>query len=328
MMNVEIEITNRCNAACPGCRRTLHKTGFELEDIEPELLFERFKGEDLSQKRIRLCGVLGDPMVHPRVIEISKWFLNKEARVHISTNASLREPLLWEELGKISYKTGRLYIQFAVDGLEDTNHLYRVNTDFNKIMKNIDAFVKAGGNGGWVFIEFDHNRHQIGEARKLANEKNLGFFVRRAAKNNVQEWKVKDKKAKKDYGVTSKNGKAHSQAEVYKKIIQDKHSFDHKDVNCKFMHEGEFFIAANGTVWPCCYLWDELQKKDTILSSILCKEEKGFNDLKTHTLENIFSNSFYKTLEDKWHQDNPAFLKRCHSSCGAKGKLRNSFSSS
>ena len=54
---------------------------------------------------------------------------------------------------------------FAIDGLEDTNHLYRVNTNFNKIMENAKAFINAGGIARWDFIAFAHNEHQIEEAK-------------------------------------------------------------------------------------------------------------------------------------------------------------------
>ncbi len=324
--NVELEITNKCNAECPGCRRTLHSRGFDLTDIEPEILFKTFEGYDLTQKRIRLCGVLGDPMMHPEVLKISQWFLDKKAKLHISTNASLRSEDLWRELGSLSKSSDNLYIQFAVDGLEDTNHLYRVNTDFKTIMRNMDAYVSAGGDGGWIFIEFDHNRHQIEQARELARERNLEFFVRRAAKNNIQEWKVKKEKKKVDYKVTSTGGQSHREAETYKKIREGDFKFDHTQVNCKLVHEGEFFIAADSTVWPCCYLWDEYQKNETTLFDIINKQESDFNSLKKYSLEEIFNSKFYEKLQELWHEESSIFLKRCHSSCGAKGKLRNSFS--
>ena len=71
---------------------------------------------------------------------------------------------------------------FAIDGLEDTNHLYRVNTNFNKIMENAKAFINAGGLARWDFIAFAHNEHQIEEAKALAEQ--MGFVKFRYKKSN------------------------------------------------------------------------------------------------------------------------------------------------
>ena len=51
--------------------------------------------------------------------------------------------------------------------------MYRVNSNFKTIMKNAKAFINAGGNARWDYLIFDHNEHQIDEAKVLA--KKLGF---------------------------------------------------------------------------------------------------------------------------------------------------------
>ena len=49
------------------------------------------------------------------------------------------------------------YARFAIDGLEDTNHIYRRNTDWVKIVQNATAYIAAGGRAEWDFIVFAHN---------------------------------------------------------------------------------------------------------------------------------------------------------------------------
>ena len=29
-----------------------------------------------------------------------------------------------------------------------------------------------------------------------------------------------------------------------------------KSIKCKYVHEGEIFIGADLTMWPCCFLYD------------------------------------------------------------------------
>merc|ERR1711991_170093 len=71
------------------------------------------------------------------------------------------------------YKSKEWWSVFAIDGLADTHHLYRVNTRFERVIENAKAFIEGGGNAQWSFIRFGHNQHQEEQARKLAKE--IGF---------------------------------------------------------------------------------------------------------------------------------------------------------
>jgi MoaA/NifB/PqqE/SkfB family radical SAM enzyme len=92
-----------------------------------------------------------------------------------NTNGSLRNPAWWSRLGAVMREDQNLgnYCTFSLDGLEDTNHLYRRNTNWKKIMENAKAFIDAGGVAHWDFIVFEHNEHQVDEARELA--RSMGF---------------------------------------------------------------------------------------------------------------------------------------------------------
>jgi sulfatase maturation enzyme AslB (radical SAM superfamily) len=121
-----------------------------------------------------MCGHAGDPAAAPDTIEIFNHFrtINDKMRFTIHSNGSLRNTAWWSELGNIlSRETDRCY--FSIDGLADTNHIYRVNTLFDKIMENAKAFIKNGGKAHWEYIVFEHNEHQVEEARNTAMD--LGF---------------------------------------------------------------------------------------------------------------------------------------------------------
>ena len=55
--------------------------------------------------------------------------------------------------------------------------MYRRMTNFDKIMDNANAFISAGGNAHWKMIEFEHNKHQIEEARELARKMGFTHFT-------------------------------------------------------------------------------------------------------------------------------------------------------
>ena len=117
---------------------------------------------------------LSDPIYSGVFIDQLKYLntLDRRPSVNISTNGSGRNKLWWEKLSALIKHNDR--VEFAIDGLEDTNHLYRVNSKWNTIMLGVktlrENFV---GNMWWRYVIFEHNFHQIVEARDLAHR--LGF---------------------------------------------------------------------------------------------------------------------------------------------------------
>jgi sulfatase maturation enzyme AslB (radical SAM superfamily) len=89
----------------------------------------------------------------------------------MNTNGSARTVDWWRDIAEVLKPNG--YVIFSIDGLEDTNHLYRRNTNWEKIISNVNAFIEAGGIAHWEYIVFEHNEHQIDIARDLASS--LGF---------------------------------------------------------------------------------------------------------------------------------------------------------
>ena len=67
-------------------------------------------------------------------------------------------------VGKIA--KAKVKVTFGIDGLQDTNHLYRISTNFDKIIKNAKAFIDAGGFAKWHMLVFEHNEHPSGRSTK------------------------------------------------------------------------------------------------------------------------------------------------------------------
>ena len=121
---------------------------------------------------IDLCGGLGDPPAARDCFAICEYFISQGVKLILSSNGGLRSVDWWTQLGEL-FVTNESLVEFHIDGLADTNHLYRVNTRFHKIMDNATAFLNTGANGEWHFIPFAHNQHQISEALELS--KKMGF---------------------------------------------------------------------------------------------------------------------------------------------------------
>ena len=184
---VHLEVTERCNASCPQCARNinggevnpqLHDAELTLDDVKTIL-----KPEFIKQlNRLYMCGNYGDPISARDTLEIFEYIRSHNAKMQLSfhTNASAKTPEWWSKLPAAMGKSH--YVVFSVDGLEDTNHLYRQGTVWKNIMRNAEAFIKAGGRARWDYIVFGHNEHQVELARALAES--MGFEKFNVKKSN------------------------------------------------------------------------------------------------------------------------------------------------
>ena len=180
---VHWEPTDKCNSGCPMCPRytddgfenpALSNAEWTLEQVKKSWPVEFIRD---NLKKILSCGNFGDPCACREFVDAYEYFreVNPTIGLAVNTNGSLRTPDWWARLGAVMRKDQNVgnYCTFSIDGLEDTNHLYRRNTNFKKIIENAQAFIDAGGVAHWDYIVFEHNEHQVKEARDLAIK--MGF---------------------------------------------------------------------------------------------------------------------------------------------------------
>ena len=129
---------------------------------------------------ILFCGVHGDPGMAKDLYEICEYIAttNPKTSVRINTNGGMRKPEFWKKMGELFAKQRQDHwkwmITFSIDGLEDTNHLYRRNVEWSKVTANAQAFINAGGIAEWDYLIFKYNEHQIDQA--IALSKSMGFL--------------------------------------------------------------------------------------------------------------------------------------------------------
>jgi len=178
---VHLEVTQRCQAACPMCDRNMnggadnpHMTNAELSLEDCEKIFSIPFIQQLNT--MYMCGNLGDPIVAKDTLEIFKYFRKHNPKMWLSmnTNAGARDSEWWEELASIYGRMGAVI--FSVDGLRDTNHLYRQNVNWDIVERSMRAFRDADGIARWDYIIFEHNKHQIEEKEWNSIESILGIL--------------------------------------------------------------------------------------------------------------------------------------------------------
>mgnify|MGYP000742894777 FL=1 len=202
----EFSITTFCQAKCYSCQR-IGDDGETRADLKQEHMpVETFKrilsGIDFNKNKtpyIKLCGEVGDPMMHPQIEDFVSLILDDYKKhyiaVLISTNGALRNPDWYTRMG-LRYKDD-LAIVFGIDGTDrETNWMYREGVNWQRAMDNMTTYFNSGGSGEWHFIVFEWNWHQIPIAKKMADKIDCGVFF----KFNAREFgKISDENKKQAY---------------------------------------------------------------------------------------------------------------------------------
>ncbi len=300
IIGLNIEISSRCGAGCPFCSRTKkvrHYGGhlITLEDFN-KLPVSLLKGLEW----ITFGGNFGDMSSNHEMVDIAAYVrsLNPDVIIKGYTNGTLQDEVWWESLGTM-FSTGEMV--FCVDGLEDTHAIHRKGTDFNRIIRNMKAFTRTGGLAHWQFIVFKHNEHQIEEARQMAIQAGCSrFFIifSREYNETCQKPETLDVQLKSD---------------IYQSY-QEKAIQNHEFARCKPLSNGSLYIAADGTVHPCClahcmYITEEFESFDFIIPCI----EKYHKDInfKTTLLEEIISGSYFRETLKK-SKTNAFCMMKCN----------------
>ena len=309
--HIHFEPTQRCQALCPMCDRTnnTHMKNAELSLEQFKQIIDADFAKQLNS--FLMCGNHGDPMIAKDTLDMYKWlrYNNSELYLHMTTNAGGRSDAWWKELAWIFGKRGR--VTFSVDGLEDTNHLYRVNVDWKRVENSMDVFTQAGGKGLWVFLIFEHNEHQVEEAERMAKLFGLEF-VKKKTGRWVQSYKgnkIQKKETSKGNEIKPPKNKNYQNKSVndYEKLIDEHGDFnsylDATKILCKSLKTKEIYISAEGLVTPCCWTagklyktYDELGK--THMWSYI-DDIKNINALQK-PLRDIIEGNFFKRIEESW----------------------------
>ena len=276
---VHLEVTQRCQAACPMCDRNenggpdnRHITNAELSLEDCQRIFPP---EFIKQLKVMyMCGNLGDPIVARDTLEIFRYFREHNPHMWLSmnTNAGAKDESWWRELAQVFGRMGTVI--FSLDGLSDTNHIYRQGVVWDNVERNAKAFIDAGGRARWDFIVFQHNEHQVGEAAFLAAEwgferfqkKKTGRFIVAQGDKTKTEHQAQNRKGQdtaklaQPKKLENRNLALAKTREITKTYGSMQDYYDKCDIKCKVAEEKNIFITAEGLLMPCCWTAGRMYK--------------------------------------------------------------------
>jgi MoaA/NifB/PqqE/SkfB family radical SAM enzyme len=335
---LQIEITSYCNSKCPHCPRFdengfLHKSvdlqHWDIAQLITNLEIEKMTGLE----KIIIEGDKGDPVMHPKLYDLLLYLSQAPSQpvLELTTNGSIQSPLWWSKLAAIP----NLVVRFSIDGMSDTNHLYRVGVDFDRIVKNATAFISAGGDALMKTLLFKHNEHQVDQLIEFS--KSMKFFALYFAKGaedrflDLPVWEVKvngsllhtiqpsQLSAEHVWGLTVQHRDVAKYNHVLDKELNSNYNYN---LTCPRLNRGRLYITYRHHVIPCCMMHNDLYL-DYPSGRRLVNElvgDLGSIDLSKRTMSNILASNFLDhTLENHFY--NGPHLPICVKSC--KNPIRN-----
>tara|TARA_B100000085_G_scaffold196900_1_gene180616 strand:- start:23 stop:1012 length:990 start_codon:yes stop_codon:yes gene_type:complete len=317
--NVRLEVGNYCNLRCPLCvRENVHKSTINsihlsLKDTQ-KFLPRFFLHAEVD--RVYLSGAVAEPTLNPEFIDIVK-YLNKYSTVVIDSNGSTRDTQWWAELGA----TG-VNCDFAPDSIKPNNNKYRINSNTDRVIDNMRAFISAGGVAEWKFIPYAHNEDEIDDHRAIASSIGAKFtFIQ---PRNADRLDNVDNSSAFSKGKIVNQHSDHGTPHNYCKLFGDV--------------KGLIEISPEGIVYPCCMMprqfykvyenyfisrdttpnlsHDDIPKYQSFIDTVvpLIEQSGGIESLSLykHPIRNILKNEFYTGLQKAWDDKSHFCNNHCH----------------
>jgi MoaA/NifB/PqqE/SkfB family radical SAM enzyme len=149
---------------CPRCARQEVPDSLVNTELDLEFFKRNFTPEFIQAnvEKITFCGDDGDPIYAHDLIPVIRYIKSiKPVEIVIVTNGSHKKIEFWTELGSVL--TDIDTVHFSIDGWDnESNNLYRVNSDFDSILEGL-VYLRKASNCYivWAAIAFKFNERNI-----------------------------------------------------------------------------------------------------------------------------------------------------------------------
>ena len=235
---LHLEPTDVCQAACPLCAREtdVNFDPSQKHHLTLDQILQHITDEDIRDlDKMFMCGNYGDPAAGRNTLEIYRYFreLNPEITLGMNTNGAIQNTAWWQALGEIFHRQ-QDYVVFSIDGLEDTNHIYRRGVNWNKLMENARAYIATGARAHWDMLVYGHNEHQVDDCQQIAQDLGFSWFRAKVSRRPYVDglefpigWRLSHRVS--------------------------------RHIRCHALLEHSIYIDAQGRVSPCCWLGSQQQ---------------------------------------------------------------------
>jgi len=301
IVKLTFEPTSWCNIRCPGCPRHT-KDGFLQSGMNTEHLHVKDIRYNLQLNKmtnlqeIRLEGDYGDPLMNPSLMTYIEIF--KKYHLTIVTNGTIGTTELWKNIASYDNIT----VIFSIDGLRETNSIYRIGANFDKIIKNITTFINAGGHAIWKYLLFKHNKQDVIKAKEYAYKLGFEKFFTLLPHNNWTNG---------GFDVYKNGSYTHTLNPIAIPVMNNI-----KSSQCKMQKNKDLYINYKGHVLPCC-MSSGLSRNNDIKSQMWQKIIGDVNSIDIHcnNITNILNSDFYNVRLQNSFIGNPWIHPICKANC-------------
>jgi radical SAM protein with 4Fe4S-binding SPASM domain len=167
-----------------------------------------------------------------------------------------------EEMAEKLVRSGLTHLYLSIDGAsQDTYSIYRINGDYNKVLKNVELLLRKKKElkkkfpiVTWKFLTFDHNRHEVNIAKERSHI--LGV-------NNFETFEA--------------NPVLMDLRDEAKKYSENPRLFDTLSEKCSSLWSS-IYVGPDGTLFPC---------------SLAFRKEESFGNLLISDFKDIWNNESY-----------------------------------
>jgi len=327
--DLRLEISNYCNLKCPHCVRSWldEMGGYNLNSkhVSLKTIKKWFPTITLEDKfnTVFLSGAVAEPTLNPECIEICK-YISTSSNIMMDSNGSTNNEQWWNELG-----SHNISCTFSPDSLVPKNNQYRINSNTEKVISNMRAFISGGGKASWKYIPFQHNEDELEKQKKIALDLGAKFLMVQPGKFDEYD---KDEKMK------SSKHFPNSQDLITSLTINST-----PEKYCKLLGDSSLIeVSPDGIVYLCCYMsryffliysnyFEKNDPKPTINPEFMVYERyKSFVDdiiplienqggietlsLYHNTVDEILESDLFKfSLKKSWKIKNDYCNKHCRS---------------
>ena len=353
----QVETSTYCNVACPLCPRHFMGTSIVRPTLRQRHILAPQWNKFLADMdhiattthpvNMVFCGCHGDPPMTPDWEEIIINTANRNYIIDVETNGSMRTPDSWARVGKAMGEAEQRLgqekiVSFSIDGLQDTNKLYRIGIKHERTIANAKAFIDAGGKARWKFIVFEHNKHQVEEAQQIAKDMGFWEFDKHVSTRNFEynhtevenkntkqlainvpqsievETDIKKVKRGTDDGTSNTKKELNitdEGAKIYREVVE---SSDMSKITCDFKENKMMYIDSEMNLWPCNHIAATKQEDMTHYNKLEKEYGVGWNNLEHHTAEDIFYHEYFqKILPTTWKDPSHKLCTyECQEMCG------------
>jgi hypothetical protein len=278
---LHIEPTDVCQAACPLCARETDSNfnKSSKHHLRIEHIQRHFTDHVIGRlDKMFMCGNYGDPAAGYYTMDIYNYFrkINPTITLGMNTNGAVQSTFFWHALGQL-FNQPNDYCVFSIDGLEDTNPVYRKNVDWKKLMSNAEAYIAAGGSAHWDMLVYKHNQHQVDACEQLARKMGFKWFRAKVSKRGFSD-------------------------RLEFPIGWQTPTIQAGTIKCHAQAEKSMYIDAQGRISACCWLGST--QRDFVTDDLKTVKLTWRTDTPNATCANTCSTNKNKTVfEDQWQRE-------------------------